>query len=122
MSLMQKILLIVTQTTKQKNLEETVNESFDKNENDEPIKITERIEGFKWNEQQHSHKSSILMFAGNTGLNPNIQGLECAYEYFKILFTNEIVQLICLETNRYAKQVLKLRLEDLGGKKKHSPD
>ena len=54
------------------NLEETVNESFDKNENDEPIKITERIEGFKWNEQQHSHKSSILMFAGNTGLNPNI--------------------------------------------------
>ena len=103
------------------NLEETVNESFEENENDELIEIPERIEGFEWNEPQDSHKASILVFTGNTGLNPNIQGLENAYEYFKLLFTNEIVELICLETNRYAEQVLELRPED-SGKRKHSPE
>ena len=36
------------------------------------------------------------------------------YNYFKIIFSNEILSLISKETNRYAEQVLDPRLEDSG--------
>ena len=47
--------------------------------------------------------------------------MESDYDFFKILFSNEILQIISTETNRYAEQILKLR-PDENGKRKHSPE
>ena len=47
--------------------------------------------------------------------------MQNAYDYFKIIFPNEVLEMISTETNRYAEQVFDLRPEE-NGKRKHSPD
>lgn len=103
------------------NIEEIANDFVNEGKNDDPVEIHEKKDEFEWKSPKESDKAFIAPFTGNVGVKSNIVGLQSAYESFKGLFTNEILDLITIETNRYAEQVLELRPEE-SGKRKHSPE
>ena len=103
------------------NLEESVICPSDDNSNEEIIEIPQKRENFEWKEPEVGDEIKVLKYTGNPGLTIDATGLESDYDFFKILFSNEILQIISTETNRYAEQILELR-PDENGKRKHSPE
>ena len=82
--------------------------------NENPEKI------FQWKFPEDEDSVNVLEFIGMPGLKIDMQGHD-AYDYFKIIFSDEVHSLISNETNRFAEQVLDLRPEE-SGKRKYSPE
>lgn len=95
--------------------EEHDNDTINEEENNDDLR------NFEWKVPSENDTAHILPFTGNPGITCDADQLNNAYDYFKLIFTDDIINLICKETNRYAEQVLELKPES-SGKRKHSPE
>lgn len=85
------------------NLEESIDYySLDESVNENFLEKPKEKENFVWKQADEDDKVNILKFIGNPGIKISISGFENAYDYFKILFSNEILEIKSKETNRYA--------------------
>lgn len=86
-----------------------VNSSFSKDENKK----------FDWKHPNENDNITLFSFEENVGLKSNFNDLQDEVDFFKLFFTDEVLSILCEETNRYAEDVLEARPE-ISGKRKHS--
>ncbi|GFR29996.1 piggyBac transposable element-derived protein 4 [Trichonephila clavata] len=66
---------------------------------------------FSWKEVEGSEAINVLPFSGKVGLKVDASNFKTENDFFKLMFTDEILSILVEETNRYAFDVLNLHGE-----------
>ncbi|GFQ88295.1 DDE_Tnp_1_7 domain-containing protein [Trichonephila clavata] len=91
--------------------DEFENSIFENNEVDLNVSANfdEKVESlFLWKEVEGSKAITVLPFSGKVGLKVDASSFKTENDFFKFMFTDEILSVLVEETNRYAFDVLNL--------------
>ncbi|GFR24712.1 piggyBac transposable element-derived protein 4 [Trichonephila clavata] len=94
--------------------DEFENSIFENNEVDLDVSANfdEKVESlFSWKEVEGSEAINVLPFSGKVGLKFDASSFKTENDFFKLMFTDEILSILVEETNRYAFDVLNLHGE-----------
>ncbi|GFQ69598.1 piggyBac transposable element-derived protein 4 [Trichonephila clavata] len=94
--------------------DEFENSIFENNEVDLDVSANfdEKVESlFSWKEVEGSEAINVLPFSGKVGLKFDASNFKTENDFFKLMFTDEILSILVEETNRYAFDVLNLHGE-----------
>ncbi|GFX24073.1 piggyBac transposable element-derived protein 4 [Trichonephila clavipes] len=90
------------------NEDEFENSIFENNE----VDFDQKVESlFAWKEVEGSEVIHELPFSSKVGLKVDASNFKSENYFFKLLFTDEILEVLVAETNRYAITVLNLHEE-----------
>ncbi|GFV97973.1 piggyBac transposable element-derived protein 4 [Trichonephila clavipes] len=95
----------------EENFDDSDLENEDEFENNE-VDFDQKVESlFAWKEVEGSEVIHVLPFSSKVGLKVDVSNFRSENDFFKLLFTNEILEVLVAETNRYAFTVLNLHEE-----------
>ncbi|GFV47968.1 piggyBac transposable element-derived protein 4 [Trichonephila clavipes] len=98
------------------NEDEFENSIFEDNE----VDFEQKVESlFAWKEVEGSEVIHVLPFSSKVGLKVDASNLKSENDFFKLMLTDEILEVLVAETNRYAITVLNLH-EETSDKRKHA--
>ncbi|GBO17667.1 PiggyBac transposable element-derived protein 4 [Araneus ventricosus] len=75
---------------------------------------------FSWKYVEGSEAINVLPFLGKVGLKVDTSNYKNEYDFFKLLFTDEILSVLVEETNKYSSDILNIHGET-SDKRKHAP-
>ncbi|GFV02821.1 piggyBac transposable element-derived protein 4 [Trichonephila clavipes] len=96
-------------------------DEFENNEVDLDVSANfdQKVESlFAWKEVEGSEVINVLPFSSKVGLKVDASNFKSENNFFKLMFTDEILAVLVEETNRYAFTVLNLHAET-SDKRKH---
>ncbi|GBM40470.1 PiggyBac transposable element-derived protein 4 [Araneus ventricosus] len=89
---------------------------------DTSANFVENVESlFSWKDVEGSEAKNVLPFLGKVGLKFDNSNYKNEYDFFKLLFTDEILSVLVKETNRYASDIMNIHGET-SDKRKHAPE
>ncbi|GBM38917.1 hypothetical protein AVEN_271035-1 [Araneus ventricosus] len=102
-------------------LENSILEDNNEVDLDTSANFVENVESLlSWKDVEGSEAKNVLPVLGKVGLKVDNSNYKNEYDFFKLLFTNEILSVLVEETNSYASDILNIH-EETSDKRKHAP-
>ncbi|GBO17406.1 hypothetical protein AVEN_274491-1 [Araneus ventricosus] len=102
-------------------LENSILEDTNEVDLDISANFDENVESLlSWKDVEGSEEKNVLPFLGKVGLKVDSSNYKNEYDFFKLLFTDEILSVLFEETNRYTSDILNIHGETTD-RRKHVP-